>query len=57
MKHNWKKSDHTFDDKVKLFCENILVINEDWSDDMNITDDAAFLAALIKCTKSRFNQK
>ena len=52
-----KQSDHTSNDKVRLFRENIVVIEEEWFVDMNLTDGATFLAALIKSSKSRINQK
>ena len=51
MVHNNKKSDHTSNDEVKLFCGNIVVIEEEWFDDMNWTDDATFSTALIKREK------
>ena len=34
-----------------------MVIEEEWFSDMNLTDGETFLTALIKCAKSRFNQK
>ena len=34
-----------------------MVIEEEWFDDMNLTDGATFPTALIKCAKSRFNKK
>ena len=49
------QSYHTSKDKVKLFCENILFIEEYLFDDMNLTGGATFLTSLIKCEKSRFN--
>ena len=35
----------------------MVAIEEEWFDDMNLTDGATFLTALIKHAKSRFNQK
>ena len=52
-----KQSDHRSNNKVKLFCEIIVVIEEEWFDDMNLTDGATYLKALIKHAKNRFNQK
>ena len=37
-----KKSDHTSNDKFKLFCGIIVVIEEEWFDDMNLTDGKPF---------------
>ena len=34
-----------------------MVIEEEWFDDMNLTDGATFPTALIKRAKSRFNKK
>ena len=52
-----RKSDHSSDNKVKLFRENILVIEEEWFSDMNLTHGTNFPMALIKREKSIFNQK
>ena len=52
-----RKPDHSYNDKVKLFCENIVVIEEEWFYDMNVTDTSTFQMAIIKHAKSRFNQK
>ena len=57
MIHNGKQSDHTSNDKVKLFHESIVVIKEEWFDDMNLTVDATFPMALIKRTKTGFNKR
>ena len=38
-------------DKGKLFGENIVVIEEEWFDDKNLTYDATFPTALIKRAK------
>ena len=57
MKHNFKELDDTSNDKVKLFSENIVVIEEEWFDDMNLTDGATFPAALIKCAQYIFKKK
>ena len=51
------KSDHTSNYKIKLFCENIVVIGEEQFSDKNLTDGAKFLPALIKRAKSIINQK
>ena len=50
-----KKSNHTSNNKVKTFCEDIVVIEEEWFDDMNLTYGATFLMSLIKHAKSRIN--
>ena len=42
------KSNHSSNNKVILFCENIVVIEEEWFDDMNLTDDETFPIDLIK---------
>ena len=41
-------SDHTSNNKVKLFHENIVVIEEEWFDGMNLNYSANFPTALIK---------
>ena len=51
------ESDHTSNNKVKLFRENIVVIEEEWFSDMNLTDDLTFLKVLIKHAKYIINQK
>ena len=51
-----KKSDQTSNNKVKN-CENIVVVEEEWFDDMNLTDGETFLTDLIKRAKNRVNQK
>ena len=51
-----RKSDHTSNDKVKLFCGNIVVIEEEWFSGMNLTDVSTFPTTLIKWAKSRINQ-
>ena len=51
------KSDHTSDHNVQLFSKNIVVIEEEWFADTNLTDGAIFPTALIKRAKSRINQK
>ena len=38
------ESDHTSNDIVKLFCENVVVIEEEWFSVMNLTDGATFSA-------------
>ena len=57
MKKNWKKSDHTFNDKVGLFRENIVVIEEEWFSGMNLAYGETFPMALIKREKSIINKK
>ena len=52
-----KKSDHTSNDKVTLFCENIVLIEEELFLDKNLTYCATFPTALIKSEKYRSNQK
>ena len=47
-----RKSDHTSDNEVKIFCETSVVIEEEWFDDMNLTDHATFPIALIKHAKN-----
>ena len=42
-----KISDHKSNDKVKFFCENIVVLEEEWFDYMNLTDGVTFPTALI----------
>ena len=51
------KSDHRSNYKVKLFCKNIVVIEEEFFSDMNLTDGATFAKTLIKRAKSIINQK
>ena len=51
------KSDYASNDKVKLFRENIVVLEEEWFVDMNLTDGKIFLTTLIKHEKYRFNRK
>ena len=57
MKHNWAKLDHTSNNKVKLSRKNIVIIDEEWFGDTNLTNDAIFLTAMTIREKSRFNQK
>ena len=57
VKEMKSKSDHTFKDKVRSFCENIVVIEEEWFTNMNLTYGATSPAALIKRAKYRLNQK
>ena len=51
------ESDHSTNNKVKSLCDNIVVIEEEWFADINLTDGANFSTDMIKCEKSRFNQK
>ena len=48
---------HSSKNEVKLFRENIVVIEEEWFIDMKLTDGATFPTALIKRAKLIFNQK
>ena len=48
------KSDHSSNDKVKLFSENIMVIKEECFDDMNLSDGVIFLMDVIKSEESIF---
>ena len=48
-----RESDHTFDDKSKIFFENIVLIAEYWFADINLTDGETIPAALIKHEKFR----
>ena len=43
-----KQSDHKSNNQVKIFTENIVVKEEEWFADMNLTDGATFPMALIK---------
>ena len=52
-----EKLEHTSKNKVKSFHENIVVIEEEWFADINLTDGETFPKALIKRAKYRFNQK
>ena len=51
-----KQSDHTSNDKVQIFRESVVVIEEELFDDVNLTDGTTFLAALIKRAKTRGNK-
>ena len=51
------KSYHTSNNKVQLFCKNSVVIKEEWFADINLTSAGTILTALIKCAKSRINNK
>ena len=51
------KIDHTSYNKIKLFCENIVVIEEECFYDMNLTDGATFTTALIERKNSIINKK
>ena len=57
MEQKRNESDHISNDKVKLFCENIVVLEEEWFYNKDLTGVANFTTALIKRAKSRFNQK
>ena len=52
-----RKQHHSSNDKSKLFCKNIVVIEGEFVDDMNLTDGAIFPMAMIKRAKSILNQK
>ena len=47
-----KESYHASNNKVKLFRENIVVIEKKWFADMNLPYEATFLTPLIKNSKS-----
>ena len=47
----FRKLYHTSNDKVKIFRENIVVIEEKWFGDMNLTDGSTFATDLIKREK------
>ena len=49
------ESDHTSNDKVKLFRKNVVVLGEGWFDYMNLTDGVTFPTDLIKRAKYRSN--
>ena len=51
------KSDHSSNNKVELSWKNIVVVEEEWFADMDLTDGATFPMALTKQSKSRSNQK
>ena len=57
MIQNLKKTDDTSNYKVKLLRESIVVIEEDWFSNNDITDSATFPTDLIKSAKYRFNKK
>ena len=50
------KSDKSPKKKYTSFCENIVLIEEEWSLDMNLADGVTFPPALIKRAKIRINQ-
>ena len=52
-----KQSENTSNDKVKYFCETVVVLEEEWFDDITLTESATFPVALIKREKTRVNQK
>ena len=56
MKQKKKQPDHTSNNKVKLFCENIVLSEEEYFDDTSLTDGATYLTALIKISKYKFIQ-
>ena len=49
------KSDHSSNNKVKLFCENIVVIEEEWFADANLTDGEKFPRDFNKWQRHRIN--
>ena len=51
------KSDHSSNNKVRIFHDNIVVIGEEWFTDMNLNDDKTFRMAPTKLTKYRINQR
>ena len=50
------KSDHTSNDRNKLLCENVVVVEGKWVAGMNLTDGSIFPMAMIKRAKYRINQ-
>ena len=46
-----RKSDHPSNDKVKIFFKNIVIIEEEWFTDMNLTDVSKISTAPIKREK------
>ena len=54
---NEKTSDNATNKTEKYFCKLILVIEEEWFSDTNLTDDDTFPPALIKRSKTIINQK
>ena len=51
------KSDHSSNNRVKLFCQNIVFIEEEWFADINLNYGATSLTALTKRAQSIFNKK
>ena len=51
------KKDNSPNNKFKLFCDNIVIIEEEWFSDMNLTVIETFPLALIKRVKLKFNEK
>ena len=46
-----QKSDHTSNDKVKFILKSMAVLEEEWFDDMTLTDGSKFPTALVKREK------
>ena len=57
MIENWKKSDPTSNNSVDCFRKNVVVIDEEWFNDINLTGGANFPTPLIKHAKTGFNKK
>ena len=51
-----KKKDHTFNNKVESFCENIVVIEKEWFNSMNLIEGTTFPTDLTKREKHIFNK-
>ena len=51
------KLDHTPYNKVKIFRKNIVLVQEGWFADINLTDGETFPTAIIKRLKHRIKLK
>ena len=51
------RSDNSPKNKVKTFHENLVVVEEEWFSEMNLTDSDTSPPDLIKREQLRFNQK
>ena len=51
------KAENLPNKKDKYFHKNIVVIEKEWCSDVNETDGATFLLALIKLSKNRINKE
>ena len=50
------QSYHISNDKV-FSCESVVVVEEEWLNDVELIDGEIFPMPLIKCAKTRVNQK